>query len=59
MHRTEDLLEDLFPKKEPKDISLLDLYESIEGKIDIGDCPLDNPCPFNWCIFNNVTRKLG
>ena len=46
-------------KKEPKDISLLDLYESIEGKIDIGDCPLDNPvCPFNRCIFNNVTRKL-
>ncbi|MCB2221957.1 MAG: Rrf2 family transcriptional regulator [Bacteroidetes bacterium] len=46
-------------KKEPKDISLLNLYESIEGKIEIGDCPLDNPvCPFNRCIFNNVTRKM-
>lgn len=46
-------------KKNPGDISLLALYESIEGKIDIGDCPLDNPvCPFNRCIFNNVTRKL-
>ncbi len=46
-------------KKEPKDISLLDLYESIEGKIEIGDCPLDNPvCPFNRCIFNNVTRRM-
>ncbi|GAB4314173.1 MAG: hypothetical protein Kow00127_05350 [Bacteroidales bacterium] len=46
-------------KKEPKDISLLDLYESIEGKIEIGDCPLDNPlCPFNRCIFNNVTKKM-
>jgi len=46
-------------KKDPKEISLLALYESIEGKIDIGDCPLDNPiCPFDRCIFNNVTRKL-
>jgi Rrf2 family protein len=41
------------------DIKLLDLYESIEGKIDINDCPLDHPvCKFNKCIFNNVTRKM-
>ncbi len=41
------------------DISLLDLYESIEGKIDIGDCPLDHPvCKFDKCIFNNVTKKM-
>ncbi len=41
------------------DITLLQLYESIEGKIEIGDCPLDNPvCPFGKCIFNNVTKKL-
>jgi len=46
-------------KKDPAEISLLDLYESIEGKIDIGDCPLDHPvCPFDKCIFNNVTRKM-
>jgi len=46
-------------KLQPKDISLLDLYESIEGKIDIGDCPLDNPvCKFDKCIFNNVTKKM-
>jgi len=46
-------------KKEPKDISLLDIYESIEGKIEIGDCPLDNPvCPFDNCIFSNVTKRL-
>ncbi len=42
-----------------KKISLLALYESIEGKIDIGDCPLDNPvCKFDKCIFNNVTKKM-
>ena len=46
-------------KLQAKDISLLDLYESIEGKIDIGNCPLDNPvCKFDKCIFNNVTKKM-
>jgi Rrf2 family protein len=46
-------------KMKPDEITLLDLYESIEGKIDIGDCPLDNPvCKFDKCIFNNVTRKM-
>ena len=46
-------------KKPAEKISLLELYESIEGKIEIGDCPLDNPvCPFDKCIFNNVTARL-
>lgn len=41
------------------DIRLLDLYESIEGKIEIGDCPLDHPvCKFDKCLFNNVTKKM-
>lgn len=46
-------------KKQPSEITLLELYESIEGKIDIGDCPLDHPiCAFDKCIFNNVTKKM-
>ncbi|MEZ5199357.1 MAG: Rrf2 family transcriptional regulator [Bacteroidales bacterium] len=46
-------------KKKADEISLLELYETIEGKIDIGDCPLDHPvCKFEKCIFNNVTRKM-
>lgn len=46
-------------KKETSDISLLDLYESIEGKIEIGSCPLDVPvCVFDKCIFNNVTKHM-
>ena len=46
-------------KKQPSEITLLELYESIEGKIDIGDCPLDHPiCVFDKCIFNNVTKKM-
>jgi Rrf2 family protein len=46
-------------KKRAEDISLLELYESIEGKIDIGKCPQDRQvCSFEKCIFNNVTMKM-
>lgn len=46
-------------KKKASEITLLELYESIEGKIIIGDCPLDTPvCVFNKCIFNNVTKRM-
>ena len=46
-------------KMPAEDINLLDLYESIEGKIEIGDCPLGHPvCIFDKCIFNNVTKKM-
>ena len=46
-------------KKRAKDISLLEIYESIEGKIEIGNCPLDHPiCKFDQCLFNNVTMKM-
>lgn len=46
-------------KKKPELITLLELYESIEGKIEIGECPMDNPiCPFGKCIFNSVTKKM-
>ncbi len=46
-------------KKAPKDISLLEIYESIEGKIEITDCPMDKPiCPFDKCIFSTVTKDM-
>ncbi len=49
-----------FLKKIPKDISMLDIYEAIEGKIEISNCPLDKPtCPFGNCIFNNITQRLS
>lgn len=44
----------------PEKITLLELYESIEGKTQIGDCPMDNPvCPIGKCIFDKVTKKLS
>jgi Rrf2 family protein len=46
-------------KMEPSDISFLDVYEAIEGKIVITKCPLDKPiCPFEKCIFENVIKDL-
>jgi Rrf2 family protein len=46
-------------KKEAADITFLDVYEAIEGKIEITKCPLDKPiCPFNKCIFSNVITDL-
>ena len=46
-------------KKKPEEITFLDIYEAIEGKIEITKCPLDKPiCPFNKCIFKNVIKDL-
>jgi Rrf2 family protein len=46
-------------KKDPKEITLLNIYESIEGKIEITSCPLDKPiCPFGKCILENVAQKM-
>ncbi|MDT8392299.1 MAG: Rrf2 family transcriptional regulator [Bacteroidales bacterium] len=46
-------------KMAPADISFLDIYEAIEGKIEITKCPLDKPiCSFDKCIFKNVIKDL-
>ena len=45
--------------KAPEEISLLDIYESIEGKLEVTKCPLNRPtCPFKACIFEGVTVKM-
>ncbi|PKP53139.1 MAG: Rrf2 family transcriptional regulator [Bacteroidetes bacterium HGW-Bacteroidetes-1] len=46
-------------KRDPKDISLLEIYESIEGKIEVTVCPHDKHiCPFDKCIMDKVTYKM-
>ncbi|MCK9421058.1 MAG: Rrf2 family transcriptional regulator [Bacteroidales bacterium] len=46
-------------KKDPKSISLLDIYQTIEGNLDIGDCPLSYElCGFDLCLIGNVVNKL-
>ncbi len=45
--------------KESKDITLLDIFESIEGKINMKVCPFDKTiCPFDKCIMGGIFHKL-
>jgi Rrf2 family protein len=46
-------------KKNPEDITLLDIYESIEGPIDITECPLAyDICNYDKCVMGNVVNKM-
>jgi Rrf2 family protein len=47
-------------KKQPEKISLLDVYESIEGSVEITDCPLNHEiCGFDKCIMGTVVNKMS
>jgi len=40
-------------------ISLLSIYESVEGKMDVAECPFDNKiCPFHKCLMNGIVHKM-
>lgn len=46
-------------KKPPEEINLLEVYESIEGKVEITECPMDNLiCPFDKCILGTVVSDM-
>lgn len=46
-------------KKDPRLINLLDIYQSIEGPLDVGDCPLSyDLCGFDRCLMGNVVTRL-
>ncbi len=41
------------------EISLLSIYESVEGPMEMPDCPFDNKiCPFHTCLMNGIVHKL-
>jgi len=45
--------------RKPEDITLLEVYEAIEGKIVIHECPGNKLiCPFSKCILNNIMHKV-
>lgn len=47
-------------KKLPHEIRLLDIYEAIEGKINVQNCPGNKTeCPFDSCILGDLTNRLG
>src|SRR5512136_102917 len=46
-------------KSNPENISLLNIYESIEGTLEITDCPLSNEiCGFDKCVMGNIVNKM-
>jgi Rrf2 family protein len=43
----------------PSKLSLLSIYEAVEGKMDVAECPFDNKiCPFHKCLMNGIVHKL-
>ncbi len=45
--------------KKPDGISILEIYESIEGRIDLPECPLDRKiCPFDKCLMNGLVTEV-
>lgn len=46
-------------KMDPKTVSLLDIYQAIEGQLDVNDCPLSYElCGFDRCLMGTVVNKL-
>ncbi len=47
-------------KKSAKEISLLDIYEAIEGKLDVDICPGGKAvCPFDKCILGDISTRIS
>ena len=45
--------------KPAAEITLLEIYESIEGKVEETHCPLENPiCSFEKCLLENIFPKV-
>jgi Rrf2 family protein len=45
--------------KPAADISILNIYEAIEGRIDMPECPLDRQiCPFDKCLMGGLIKDV-
>jgi len=45
--------------KSPDEISLLEIYESVEGPLKPTKCPMNNiVCPFNKCIMGGLITNM-
>ena len=46
-------------KKEPENISLLEIFNAIEGPVRLDICPMiKESCPFSRCIFSGIMFKF-
>jgi Rrf2 family protein len=46
-------------KKRPEDISLLNIYETVEGSLDVTDCPFNyDICAFDKCMMGNIINRM-
>lgn len=47
-------------RKDPKDISLLNIFECIEGRFEIQSCPgHKDVCPFGSCLLGDLSFRLS
>lgn len=47
-------------KKLPSEISLLQIYEVLEGPLSVQTCPMDRPsCPFGECILGDLALRVS
>ena len=43
----------------PESLTLLEIYEAIEGEVKVLDCPHEKKvCPFDKCILGNVVKQM-
>ncbi len=43
----------------PSEITILDIYQAIEGKIETHQCPLDRQiCPFDKCLMGGMVKNV-
>ena len=46
--------------KPAEEISFLDIYEVVESKVTLNDCPLDKTgCTFENCIFGDALKNIS
>ena len=46
-------------KMDPSEISLLNVYEAVEGPLTESKCPLNRVrCPFNACIYDGLFTRI-
>ena len=47
-------------KMKPSEITLLNIYEAIEGKFQVHSCPADKAvCPFGNCLLGDLSHRVS